>query len=245
MNPDLEHLIKLQSVESETDTARRALEEMPARRAAIEAALAEQEQAVAAARQLVADNQAARRSVEKDLAAAQSRLAKFKDQLMAVKTNKEYLAMQHGIAAADTDVKRREDQLLEGLLAADELAGQVKAAEATRATRSSEGAQALVSLDAEAARHEAAIASADDARRELAAAMPAQVLALFEQIRKNRGLAVAEARDGRCTACHVRLRPQVFNRILRGDTLVQCDSCQRVLFHRPVVVSPAATPSAS
>ena len=37
-------------------------------------------------------------------------------------------------------------------------------------------------------------------------------LALFERVAQERnGVAVAEARDGICTICHVRLRPQVFN----------------------------------
>ena len=48
---------------------------------------------VESAKARVAENQAARRAVEKDLAMIQARLSKFKDQLMEVKTNKEYTAM--------------------------------------------------------------------------------------------------------------------------------------------------------
>jgi hypothetical protein len=47
------------------------------------------------------------------------------------------------------------------------------------------------------------------------------------------GVAVAEARDGICTICHVRLRPQVFNTIRRNDEIIQCDSCQRILYFVP------------
>jgi len=42
---------------------------------------------------------------------------------------------------------------------------------------------------------------------------------------------VAEAREGHCTSCHVRLRPQVFNDIRTNDNLIQCDSCQRILYY--------------
>ena len=53
---------------------------------------------------------------------------------------------------------------------------------------------------------------------------------MFEQVAKKRnGIAVAEARDGICTICHVRLRPQVFNTVRRNEAIPQCDSCNRIL----------------
>jgi predicted nucleic acid-binding Zn-ribbon protein len=33
-----------------------------------------------------------------------------------------------------------------------------------------------------------------------------------------------------CTACHVRLRPAVAQQIRRNAEIVQCDSCQRILY---------------
>jgi predicted nucleic acid-binding Zn-ribbon protein len=54
---------------------------------------------------------------------------------------------------------------------------------------------------------------------------------MFERILKGRqGIAVAQAIDGHCSICHVRLRPQVYNTILRNEQIVQCDHCQRVLY---------------
>ena len=68
-----------------------------------------------------------------------------------------------------------------------------------------------------------------------ALALDPQVLALFELVSKRRnGVAVAEARDGICTICHVRLRPQVFNTVRRNDEIIQCDHCNRILYFVPV-----------
>ena len=50
---------------------------------------------------------------------------------------------------------------------------------------------------------------------------------------RRHGVGVAQARDGICTVCHVRLRPQVFNTVLRNDQIIQCDSCQRILYSVP------------
>ena len=56
----------------------------------------------------------------------------------------------------------------------------------------------------------------------------------FERVLKARaGIAVAKAANGHCTICHVRLRPQVFNTILRNESIIQCDSCQRILYYVP------------
>jgi len=74
-----------------------------------------------------------------------------------------------------------------------------------------------------------------------------QVFALFERVANRRnGVAIAEARDGVCTICHVRLRPQVFNNILKNDQIIQCDSCNRIMYHvpKPVAAAPAADAAA-
>jgi predicted nucleic acid-binding Zn-ribbon protein len=33
-----------------------------------------------------------------------------------------------------------------------------------------------------------------------------------------------------CTACHVRLRPHVTQIVRRNEDIVQCESCQRILY---------------
>ena len=72
----------------------------------------------------------------------------------------------------------------------------------------------------------------------------ARTLAVFEPVSSRRnGVAVAQARDGICMVCHVRLRPQVFNTVLRNDQIVQCDSCNRILYSIPAAAS-APTDSA-
>ena len=76
--------------------------------------------AVAAAKEQQAANQASRRALEKDIAAIKTRLSRYKDQLMEVKTNREYTAMQHEIETAQGEVKRLEDQMLELMLESDE-----------------------------------------------------------------------------------------------------------------------------
>ncbi len=96
---------------------------------------------MAAARARLEQRQAHRRDVEKNLAAVQSRLSKFKDQLMEVKTNKEYTAMQSEIATALAEVSRLEDQVLQAMMDADEMVALVREAEKTLAATKVAAAQ--------------------------------------------------------------------------------------------------------
>ena len=231
MNSDLEHLIRLQQLETDIDSARRRVVEIPLVQQALEARLAEQTAAVDAVKQRIAANQAGRRDVEKDVAGVQSRLSKYKDQLMEVKTNKEYQAMQHEIASASEAVRLQEDRVLEFMEEAETLARELKDAEAALKKAQAEIADERKALDAEAAQLQQRVLEMSAARTDVAKHLSPAALGLFEHVaRQRKGLAIAEARDGHCTVCHVRLRPQVFNEVRHNDSLIQCDSCLRILY---------------
>ena len=130
MHADLDCLIRLSQLDVFSESARRRIADHPALVQSLDARLASATAALEAARAAAADNQANRRAVEKDLAMINSRLSKFKDQLMEVKTNKEYTAMLKEIEAAQTELRRLEDRLLERMLEADDLVARQKEAEA-------------------------------------------------------------------------------------------------------------------
>ena len=153
---------------------------------------------------------------------------------MEVKTNKEYQAMQKEMAAAEHDVRAHEDKLLEHMEHAETFAAELKAAEAALKAEQTDVARDQKILEAERAEIEQELARLTAARKEVVAMLPRDALSLFERVAHGRkGVAVAEARDGLCTVCHVRLRPQMFNEVRRNDGLHQCDSCTRILVFRP------------
>ncbi len=246
MNADLEQVIALQRLDSAAHDAERRLAEEPERRLALDARLEHAREAVASAKNRLAENQDARRAVEKEVAVHQGRLSKFRDQAMEVKTNQEYHAVQKEIAYAQNEVKALEEKVLERMLEADELNAELKRAEAALAAE-----QKSVDADrrAMAAEHADLNALRDrisSERAAIVAAMDRDVLATFELVaRRRHGVAVAEARDGICTICHVRLRPQVFNNVRRNSEIIQCETCQRILYFVPPPPQAAESGAAS
>ena len=240
MSPDLEHLIELQNLETAIEESRRRIAAHPQRLSEADARLAHAKEGVEAAKQRLKASQEARREAEKEAAVYQSRLSKFKDQLSAVKTNKEYQAMQHEIETAQKELGSVEETVIERMVEADALTAEVKKAEQALGAQQKDVEAEKKTLTEELATVEAALKAATDKRAALVKSLPPQLLALFEQVaRARKGIAIALAtRDGLCSACHVRLRPQVFQEVRRNDQIIQCASCNRILYYVP---PPAAT----
>jgi predicted nucleic acid-binding Zn-ribbon protein len=235
MSPDLERLIKLQHLDTTIHDARQTIAAHPQRLASAEARLTEAQAAVDAARQRLKVSQEARRNLEKDAAVYQSRLTKFKDQLTAVKTNREYTAMQHEIATAQNDLGAAEEKVLERMMEADVIAADLKQAETALVAERSRVETEKKELNDDLTAMQASLAKAVESRTSLIKELEPRLVALFEQVSKaRRGVALCSAtRDGLCSVCHVRLRPAVFQQVRHNDTIVQCDSCQRILYYVP------------
>ena len=235
MSPDLQRLIDLQRLETTIADAKATIAAHPQRLADAEAQLAAATQGLYAAKNRLKDNQDARRALEKDVALYQGRLAKFRDQQSAVKTNKEYQALGHEIETAQRDLGSVEEKVIERMVEADVIAADVKQAETVFAARRKEIEAEKKRLGDELTAVEASLKAATDARTALLPQMEPRLVATFEQVaRVRKGIAVTMAtRDGLCSVCHVRLRPQVFQQIRHNDSIVQCDSCQRILYYIP------------
>ncbi len=247
MNADLDRLIRLQQLETAAETARRTVTDEPLRHQELDERIAAAQKALGDERQRLAANQAARREIEKELALQQGRLSKYRDQIMAVKTNREYQAMQKEIEVAQQGIQAQEDLMLERMIEHDEVAAAVKKAEAAFA----DGKKAIelerASLAVRVAEARASIDVITRDRAALAREVSPALLATFDKLLRHRGtLAVVEVRDGRCTVCQVRVRPQVYSELRRDEIVFQCESCKRILYYAgPADPAASAAPPAT
>jgi hypothetical protein len=241
MLPDLEYLIHLQELDSAAERARRRIADIPASQQSLEARTAARAAELQAVKDRVAATTASRRDVEKEVAGVQTRLSKYKDQLMSVKTNKEYTAMQHEIATAEGLVRSYDDRLLDLMEAAEQEAADLKAAEAAMKAEQAQIARDQQALDQEQTSQEAELQRLSAERAEVVSRISKEAMEIYVRVAHGRrGVALAEARDGLCGVCHVRMRPQAYNQVRRNDSIYQCESCTRILYHVPPA-APAPT----
>jgi len=239
--PDLQRLIELQDVESRAAVAHKAIADAPARIAALDALLQAATTTLANAKLALEANKAARRTIDKDLTAAQQRQEKYKDQLMAVKTNEQLHAMQHQIKAVADEIGELEEKLLINMMEADEVNAAIKKGEADLKAAQAKVAAERAAIESEVNTHQATLAQCATARAAIVAAMTDKgAVDTFQRIAKVRGTAVARAEGERCTVCQVRLRPAVFLEVRKNDQIVQCDSCNRILYFIPPKPADAA-----
>ena len=238
MNPDIQHLIRLQQIDSEIDAARRRIADIPSVQTALAARLDRATATLAAVKERLAANHADRKKIEAEVASIQTRLSKYKGQLLELKTNKEYQTMLHEIATAEAAIRSLEDRELECMEEAEGLTREMKAAEAELKSQQAAVTAERGALDEEAQTLQRRVTDSAAARASVASALQPDTLRLFEHVaRQRKGQAVAEARDGTCSVCHVRMRPQVYNEVRRGETLIQCESCQRILYFVPATAT--------
>ncbi len=112
-----------------------------------------------------------------------------------------------------------------------------------RNVKTAEGALKQEKTQVESEKHQARERTAKDqreldelnaGRKSIAAQITPNVLGSYERVRKmRRGIGIAEAVDGRCSQCHMALRLQFFQDLKRGERVMQCESCNRILIYNP------------
>jgi predicted nucleic acid-binding Zn-ribbon protein len=152
---------------------------------------------------------------------------------MDVKTNKEYTAILHEIEGVEREIRGREDQVIEEMEKAERLALEVKHEEAGFKLVEQESRRERAELDGRETRLREQAGRAAAERAAAAGAVGEDVRARYERVARLRGSGVAEAKDGMCQTCHVKLRVQVWVEVKKNESLVECDSCSRILYYEP------------
>jgi uncharacterized protein len=242
MNPDLAGLIRLQRAESELRRVEADLLSVPRRRGELDASLAAEKAKLDGARTSLDASQKNRRKFEGELQDLESKRSKYKGQLMEVKTNKEYTAMLHEIEGVEREIRGREDQVLAEMESQEALQAEIKREEGVfKAAEQDHKARERVLADEESRLREQARRLGEERDAE-AGRLPSGLLELFQRVARLRGIAVAEARDGMCQVCHLKLRPQMYVDLKRNEEIVQCPACNRILYFEPPPPVSSPTP---
>jgi predicted nucleic acid-binding Zn-ribbon protein len=180
-----------------------------------------------------------------DIQSLQQRISKYRDQSLDVKTNEQYKALMHEVSFAEQEIRIIEDKILEGMLDVEENEKKLKSAEAELKAETAEIEKEKSQARERTAEDEKRLAELNAQRNQLRGAIAGDVLRHYDRVLKLRRTALAEARDHKCSACQVVLRPQVYNDVRTNEQVIICDSCQRILYYLPppegeVAPAPAA-----
>jgi len=233
MLPDIENLLKLQEADKEIRRLQDEIAELPRRVAAIEQKLAGTKAQLEKAQASVKTDEAARRKHETAISDLRSKISKYRDQSLDVKTNDQYKALLHEIQFAEKEIAATEDKILELMVNADSRDKEVKAAQAELKAETAEIETEKEQARQRTAEDEKLLSEWRGKRDGLRTGIDADLLRHYERVSKFRGSGISEVRDHKCMACQVMLRPQTYNDVRSGKETVVCDSCQRILYFNP------------
>jgi predicted nucleic acid-binding Zn-ribbon protein len=234
MLPDLKLVIRLQDIDNRLTELSREIATLPKHIAEIEKKLGAHERKLEGDRAAMVANQKERKKCEGDVQIQQQKISKLKDQMLSAKTNEVYSAFQKEIEYCEKEIRRFEDRTLELMTESEPLEKNVKAAEiALKAEKAQVEAEKGQARDRTAVDQKAAT-ELEMERAAIVKDVKPAVYQNYERVRKGRrGVALAEVVDGRCTACHIVLRLQYYQDIKRGESILPCESCQRILYYNP------------
>src|SRR5216684_4207465 len=242
MHPAIPLLIELQRVDHQIATLRAELETFPKRIREADAKLSGARAELAAAKETHTQGATERKKLEFDVQQWKDRARKYRDQSGAVKTNESFKALQHEVANA-------EDRQLEVMMAGEELDRRVKLAE----SRLKEAEQAVAAerkeIQAQGAEKKKQLEAVLAERERIIAPVPEDLRELYARIAKrHNGTAMAEARDGQCRGCGMRVLPHILQE-LRTETneeVFRCESCGLILYTlEPIPIANSAAGSAN
>jgi uncharacterized protein len=232
--PEVRTIIELQQLDHKIGEMGSKIEALPAQIQAIEHQLQEFLAAFESAKLRLAASQKERRELDAEIQQIRGKITKHRDQLYQVKTNEQYRAMLKEIEGEEGNIRKTEDLILEKMVESEQLEKQIKEASQKLDSEKTRVASERSELEGE---RQAAVAERNqltDHRNQLASSLTEELRSRYEKLMKARhGIAVAEVRDGFCSGCHVRLRPQALNDVTTSDGLFTCENCSRILYFDP------------
>ena len=223
-------LEELQELDLKIDGSRGRIQDAMAEIDELAGRLQEAGAAVAAKQEELAGLEAEKTLLEENLAAENANIVRSEANLKGITTQKEYQAVNKEIASAKKLIVELEEQILQKIGRIDELKAELVSAEADYQALEQNTAGQQDEVKVRIAAEEAASATDASERVERVKQIPAGMYKRYEKLREvRRGVAIAVARDGGCLGCNMHIPPQMYNNLYRGEELISCPHCQRIL----------------
>ena len=232
MKLELEKLIELQKTDTNIRRLKEIIETANEKRAEIEQEFEQHAFSIREVQNRRDTLQAERLELEKQVAENKTYLERAERNLKHAQNQKEYETAMRETDALQKQIAAFETQIVEKMTAVEEIEKELETRAEEINSHDSKRDDALAAFDSEVAKsrteYEAELAKRDEVFKTL----PDRLASVYNRLvqRSRDGIAVAEVVNGSCSACYMSLRPQVALEVKRGDQIMTCESCTRILY---------------
>lgn len=235
MIAELDKLVELQKTDTNLRKLKRSIETAVEGRAAIEH---EFEQHAFSIREIQGkrdDLNAKRATLEKQIAENKVYLERADRNLKHAQNQKEYETAMRETDALQKAIAGFETQIVEIMEEVEGVEKELEERADEIATLDGKRETALAAFDSALAKDKKEFDSETKHRQVAFAILPAVLASVYDRMaqRSRDGIAVAEVVNGSCSACYMQLRPQVQLNVKKGDEIIICESCSRIMYIVP------------
>jgi predicted nucleic acid-binding Zn-ribbon protein len=229
---ELEKLIELQKTDTNIRRLKKAIETAEERRASIEQ---EFEQHAFSIREIQGKRDGLtteRADLEKQIAENKTYLERANRNLKHAQNQKEYETAMRETDALQKQIAQFETQIVEKMSGVEEVEKELESRAEEINSLDAKRDEALSNFDTQLNADRSELDEELKRRNDVFVTLPTQLASVYNRLaqRSRDGLAVAEVVNGSCSACFMSLRPQMQVEVKRGDQIITCESCTRILY---------------
>ena len=232
MKEDLAKLVDLQITDTNIRRLKQSIDSAQERRAGLEQEFEQHAFSIREIQKRRDDLNAERAANENQIAENKTYLERADRNLKHAQNQKEYETAMREMDALQKQVTTLETKVVELMTAAEEVEKELEARADEINTLDSKRDEALGVFDSEIETHRAELATESAKRETVFITLPAQLASVYDRLaqRSRDGIAVAEVVNGSCAACNMSLRPQMAVEVKKGDKIMTCENCSRILY---------------
>lgn len=234
MNPELTTILRLQDLDRQIAGLKEWIGALPIHLAEIEKQLEDIRREHHEAQERITSNQKQRKQYDIEIQTIEQKNSKYNNQLLDVKTNTEYRAFLNEIEFGKAAIRKIEDQILQLMIDVEGHEKRLKETEAELKRQQQQVAAEQQEAEQSSRQKQAELEALMEERKSLVGSLSGATQDMYERLAKLRnGVVMALVVNQTCTVCHVMLRPQTFNEVMRNSDIIQCSNCQRILYWIP------------
>lgn len=160
-----------------------------------------------------------------------TKLAAAKETLYSgrIRSPKELASLQHEVEGLEVRRDQLEERALETMEQVELAMDNLTAISNELGASESEWRSQQQRLSAEIEQFKDLLSELESKRQQMLAGIDSQTIDFYNQLKKQKGWAVAKVEQGTCRGCRISLSTAELQRA-RGEQLVECNSCRRILF---------------
>lgn len=212
---------------------RNRAEEIPLLIRETQAGMAEKDEELKNAGELIDEETRKIRSLELEIQDMNDKLDKYSKQLLEVKTNKEFQSLQNEMAGIEETIKEREDQLLETMELLDSYKLRLADIEDNSGKIRENGERLVKLLERELKDAEVQLIEVAKKRELAVEKLSPRIREEYSKVKSHyAGEAIVIVSGSVCTGCYVNIPPNIVGELRAGDSVIRCEQCGRFLCYR-------------